>query len=333
MSIVIDIDHEANNLSEYDSTVIDGGDLSASAAAALGGTGYGLSVVMDDTVSIYGVAALTAASIIRLRFYINPVSLSVNGFCHVLYLVQSGTPYAVFANIQMTYTDGTTYLKLQVRNDAGTVVFEDEEVISVASHYVEVLLTAATGESADNASGEWWIDGTSKGSYSAQDVYHKQIDVNFDLRFGAYSPNASMGTVYLDELVVNNDGGLIGPLSSESPQPAYGYATPDVGETATSWTTWHLGVGAAITGDADYGDLSIPFGITCSSPVLDSGDTESKTYTVTCPKYGSNSGTATVQYRGSASTFLWDAETPSWTTYTVPVTQAWQYFQVRLTGA
>jgi hypothetical protein len=49
-------------------------------------------------------------------------------------------------------------------------------------------------------------------------------------------------------------------------------------------------------------------------------------------KYGTNLGTYTRYIRGSASSFLWNDGTPSWTAYTGPVTQAWRYVQVLLTG-
>lgn len=137
-----------------------------------------------------------------------------------------------------------------------------------------------------------------------------------------------------------NDGSTAGRMfvrvglqDGGAAEPAYGYATPDAPEVATSWTTWHLGSGAVVTGDADYGTLSIPYGIVCASPVIDMGDADSKTITVTCPKYGSNSGSVTKEYRGSATTFAWDAGSPSWSAYSAPVAQSWRYFQVRLTGA
>lgn len=127
-------------------------------------------------------------------------------------------------------------------------------------------------------------------------------------------------------------GFAIKPIATSS-MPAYGYSTPDAGELATSWTTWHLGSGAVVVGDADYGDLSIPSGVVCSSPVIDAGDATTKEFTVTCPKYGTNAGSVTREYRGSDTSFAWDAGTPSWNTYSAPVSQAWRYFQIRLTGA
>lgn len=114
--------------------------------------------------------------------------------------------------------------------------------------------------------------------------------------------------------------------------PAYGHATPDAGEAAQSWSTWHLGAGAAITGDADYGNLTMPSGVVCDGPVVDMGSIASRQITLDT-KYGTTLGSVTMYLRGSDSSFAWDALAPIWTVYTGTVIQAWRYVQARIVGA
>ena len=53
MSVIVDINHEVGDLTEYTATQTDSGDLSVTAGAALVGT-YGLSVLIDGAGDIYG---------------------------------------------------------------------------------------------------------------------------------------------------------------------------------------------------------------------------------------------------------------------------------------
>jgi hypothetical protein len=116
---------------------------------------------------------------------------------------------------------------------------------------------------------------------------------------------------------------------------AYGVAAPDSPEVATSWTNWEVsnGVPATISGDADYGDVELTGSTPIYSNVADMGDANSKTITITANKYGAAGGAYTVEIRGSATTFAkWDGS-PSYSTYSTPVTQAWRYAQLKLTRA
>lgn len=114
--------------------------------------------------------------------------------------------------------------------------------------------------------------------------------------------------------------------------PAYGHATPDAGEAAQSWSTWHLGAGATITGDADYGSLTVPSGVVCDGPVADMGSLASRQITLDT-KYGTTIGSVTIYLRGSDVSFAWDDSAPTWTAYIGTVIQAWRYVQARIVGA
>ena len=84
--------HDTGDLTEYTSTVIDGGDLSVTTAAALAGTSHGLQVVIDDSTAIYGQKDFSASALIRFRFYIDPNSLSSIG-CNCIRLHSSWGTY------------------------------------------------------------------------------------------------------------------------------------------------------------------------------------------------------------------------------------------------
>lgn len=83
--------------------------------------------------------------------------------------------------------------------------------------------------------------------------------------------------------------------------------------------------------DPDWGQAEIEEGIPIYSPVTDTGDTDSKTFTITRDKYGLlGEGAVTISIRGAATSFLMHDVSPAWATYTVPVTQTWRHVQVKI---
>ena len=60
------------------------------------------------------------------------------------------------------------------------------------------------------------------------------------------------------------------------------------------------------------------------------GDSNGRTYTVTQNKYGSGYGSATVQIRGSETSFNQDDVLPAWENYSSSVMREWQYIQMRV---
>ena len=71
-------DLETGDLSQFDNTTTDGGDLSADAAATKDGS-YGLQAVIDDTNSLYGRFNFNNKSQIRGGFWLNPNSVTMGG--------------------------------------------------------------------------------------------------------------------------------------------------------------------------------------------------------------------------------------------------------------
>lgn len=76
MAIIVVIDHETGNLDEYDTTVVDGGDLSVHSDAALAGTDYGLALLINDANSIWAEKNISlSTNELRWRVFLDPDSL------------------------------------------------------------------------------------------------------------------------------------------------------------------------------------------------------------------------------------------------------------------
>ena len=155
------------------------------------------------------------------------------------------------------------------------------------------------------------------------------------------SPSASPSVSPSDSPSVSwsaSPSGSLSPSASPSPSVApqdaicWGYATPAAGQEAVTWKRWKLDASTYITviGDADWGKAEIASGTPAYSPVTDTGDSNSKVFTVTPNVYGTGSGTATISIRGSTTSFDAFDGSPSWATYTTPTTQTWRYVQVKL---
>jgi hypothetical protein len=119
---------------------------------------------------------------------------------------------------------------------------------------------------------------------------------------------------------------------AESGGLAFGEQNPSQGESPVSWQTWSDGAGStpSITGDSDWGKLSLGLNDEGRSRVYDFGDTTNRTITLTENRYGTGSGTATLQMRGQETSFNQDdGEPPNWENYSTPVNKTWRYIQVR----
>jgi len=99
-----------------------------------------------------------------------------------------------------------------------------------------------------------------------------------------------------------------------------------------SWQTWSNGAGGVptVVGDADWGRMQLAINDSEGrSDVYDLIDTDIRTYTLTENKYGAGANTATLQIRGSETSFNQDDATPEWETYTTTITRVWRYIQIR----
>lgn len=213
MSQLFRITHETGDLSEYDSTVVDGGDLSVTVGAALIGV-YGLSVNIDDTTSIYGQVDIVSftADYFGARTYFDPngIDRTGDGIVAEMMRVDRGSSPFQFARVELHITGGSHYVRAVFVEDDGTLHFTSTYTVSDAKHYFEIRLVKASSAVSNDASGTLYIDGVLKETISSLDIY--DIFNPTGIRIGALSPSSSViaGAYYLDDLVVVDDAGLIG---------------------------------------------------------------------------------------------------------------------------
>ena len=217
MTVIVDIDHEAGNLNEYDSTETDSGDLSVAGGAALVGS-YGLSFVVDDTNEMYGRANVSApgSGDFRWRFYVDPNGITVGGSDKIVLsrLHSSGPSYTV-ALARLEH-DGSSYeITTRVYEDDGSYSGADHD-ISDGVHYVELYVVQASSDVAGDGTFQSWIDGVAKDDISGLDNY--DVFSNMDwLSLQCADPGTASGTYYLDDLVANDDGSEIGAADAVTP--------------------------------------------------------------------------------------------------------------------
>lgn len=215
MSQILDINLEVD-LSEFDSTVTDGGDLSQSGAAALASTSGGLSCLIDDTNVIYGRNDFTTFTSreYRFRIYIDPNALTMasgNAFAVCEIKTTSGS---FRARIRLEY-NGTNYrIIAAVLDDSSTTISTGFYTITDAEHYVEVLVQYASGPSGNDGVLTLWIDGTQKETITNIDLDGRSQPGQS--RIGAVNAidAGTSNTFYLDEFVLRDDSTEIGAVAA-----------------------------------------------------------------------------------------------------------------------
>jgi hypothetical protein len=112
----------------------------------------------------------------------------------------------------------------------------------------------------------------------------------------------------------------------------WGYATPDSPEEPLSWITCQLDDGSSVvvSGDANWGAVEIAEGEPVVTPVEDTGSTASKLIEAGLNKYTGSTGNSVLSIRGQATPFLMHDASPSWETYSEPVSKTWRYIQAKI---
>ena len=344
MAIIGSVSHDTGDTSQYNSITTTGGDLTIVAAAAMGNTKYGMQVVVDDTNVDYGALTFTDSSgKVRFRFYIDPNSMTWidNAEMNIARAYGQAADFHTICVINLNRLSGVWRIRAGIMvdadvHDSNIHAYTSYYSITDEPHYIEVYIQRATSDGANDGSLQLWIDGINKETISNLDNDH--VFANLGLfRLGWIGNHAytESGTYYLDELIINNDGGLIGPV----PGLAFGVALPTTAnESPISWDSengaaigWSNGAGASVTvsGDASWGKMELDIGEQGRSQVYDMGAVYTYTFTITENRYGTGSGTATLQYRTDTSAFLQDDANPAWTTYTVPFAVSCRYVQIR----
>ena len=199
---------ESGDFTAWDSTVIDGGDLAATEAAALVGS-YGMAAVLDDNTAIY-VRDNTPASETRYRcrFYFDPNSISMGALdAHWILDVKNASNATCFGLI-LRYNSGYE-IRMGIQNDTPAFQYTAYSAVTDAPHYIEVDWKASSAAGANNGTAEWWLDGVSQGSLSSLDNDTYVVDY---VMWGAVVgiDTNTRGTYYFDAFASNNTGAEIG---------------------------------------------------------------------------------------------------------------------------
>jgi len=216
MSEIINISLESD-LSEFTSTVTDGGDLYWSADAALAGTDGGMAVFINDTTSIFGEYTLgtpNTSGVMRGRFYLDTNNISMaTDTGNYIFNCKRVTAGSDLCEIHFSWS-GTSYqLSFRFYGDGGATNSSFYNITDTP-HYIEIILVRATSSIASDGYMSMWVDGAFKETISDQDNYDTFDQLGY-LKWGAtYGVDATTsGTYYIDEIVVNDDGSEIGPVA------------------------------------------------------------------------------------------------------------------------
>lgn len=212
MTELFNITHDGGDFSEYDSVVTDGGDLSVAVGAAMAGSAYGMEAVIDDTVSIYGQKDFSNVSRLRARWYFDPNSID-SGIDKQVNILNAKDGAAHRIQIPCFCTNGVLWeIRADVRRDDSNYDLTAKYEITDEPHWIEIDWKASSGPGADDGFLKLWIDDDLK-----EELLNVDNDTHFiDLiRLGASGITSSgfTGSVYLDELKVNDDGAYIGPAA------------------------------------------------------------------------------------------------------------------------
>jgi len=189
------------DLSGWSTTATDGGDLSASPAAAMSTGPCGLLANVNDTSSLYVEDDNPSAeNRYRVRFYINPHDFnpgtSLGHFRTRVFIAFQQTPQRRLLAVVLKFQNGQYSLLARVRQDSGALADTAFVPISAAPHAIELELRRATGPATGDGSLQMWIDGTSVAALTA--LANNASGVDF-ARLGALSVKAgSSGSLYFD---------------------------------------------------------------------------------------------------------------------------------------
>jgi hypothetical protein len=213
-NILLDIDHEID-LSEWDGTI---GTPTRISAAAMGGTSWGMSIQVAGGTALFAYAAidLTGKTQCRFRFYFDPNSYSIDsgGDTHEIATIRANI---INAALRMECNYDATYgqaIRINLYSDGDVSNSSSYYDLTDGPHWIEVLITRATGAATNDGSAQFWVDDASQETVSGVDNYDAFVDMD-ELRLGIANANATTsGTIYFDEVIFRNDGTYIGPVST-----------------------------------------------------------------------------------------------------------------------
>lgn len=207
---LVNINIESGTLNEFDYIH---SDMSISINAALANSTYGIEIPVSGKDYIYSYKNIYSdTNKIRVRFYFDVNSISAIGTktADVLLLETSeetGLLYSFIRKDVVGYSIGASY-----RTDSG--LSSNYTTITDNPHWIEIYYIRATTSSSSDGYLDWWVDEVQQDSIISLDNYDTFTPIT-KCYFGydAVSSGDFTGTLFLDELVVNNSGEYIGPAN------------------------------------------------------------------------------------------------------------------------
>jgi hypothetical protein len=194
---------ESGDLSAWTSASTDGGNLAATAGAALNGTSQGLRALVNDTNSLF-VEDDTPASETRyrVRFYLDPNGFDpgeADGHLRVRLLLAQDNLNQRLITIVLKRSGGQYSVEARVRLNDGNRVDTPFIDITDAPHAIEFdWQRAGSAETADGTF-ELFIDGISVATLSGLDDGGSAVEY---VRMGVFSvKTGAAGTLFLDQFV------------------------------------------------------------------------------------------------------------------------------------
>lgn len=230
MSVVSSIDHETGDLSQYVSTVTDGGDLGVG-APGLADTGFKMEATIDDASTMYGLDDLTITDQVHLRwrfyFDFNGMTMGNNETFQIFTIRRESAPFHfAIVNIKTGGAGALFYEVNYIDDSGGAGSFQAS--LTDEQHFIEIHIEKASTDSASDGRIRVWFDRALVDTLSNVDT--------FDVWAGTHHPRlgpdgldaGTSGVLLLDQLEVNDDGSEIGPhipITMIGPQMMMGVGT------------------------------------------------------------------------------------------------------------
>lgn len=210
-------DHEEGDLSDWNSST---GSVSATVAAALGNTSYGLEVTVasGDTSTDYvsGPISAPSADKFRWRFYFDPNTFNYTAgeVAQIVHFITDAGGQTNAINVMFRFGEGNYQVAVWARQDTSNYLYSGYVTISDGPHWIEVSAVRESADGNDDGTVDWWIDDTEQTSNNITSIENynlwggiKQVDFGLSYR----NQSSFYGTLYMDELVINDTGTTIGP--------------------------------------------------------------------------------------------------------------------------
>ncbi len=204
---------ESGDLSAWDNSVIDGGDLSAETEAALHGN-YGLNCLIDDNTGIVVHDDGLSETRYRFRFYIDPNNLTMaeDNYIEICVTADGAWEIPVFI-MYLSYSGGAYKISVLDATDGEWNKGSASYIITDAPHCIELDWTASSGVGQNNGEFSLWIDGVLKETVAGIDSDTEIVEL---IQLGVITGNSlgvgTHGTFFFDDFASNDDGSLIGQL-------------------------------------------------------------------------------------------------------------------------